>query len=90
MSAILAKTSMIAGALYGYTPQQRKSHTDILKFTAIITPLAMLKSWASGPSNAIHPATTVIAAPLIIGWTFCIGSYVGKFARNALHNDEDS
>ncbi len=90
MSAVLTKTSILAGALYGYTPQQRKSHTDILKFTAIVSPLAMLKSWASGPPNVIHPVTTVIAAPIIIGWTFCIGIYVGKFARNALCNEEDS
>ncbi len=88
MSGILTKTAIVAGALYGYTPDNRKSTSDIVKFTAIISPLAILRTWASTP-NPTPMATLVplVASPMMIGWCFCVGSQVGKFGRNAVNED---
>lgn len=87
-SSILTRISLAAGALYGYTPDNRKSFNDIVKFTAIVTPLEILRMIGSmEPSQSNKAANALILAPLVIGCTVCIGNQVGKFARNALKED---
>jgi hypothetical protein len=91
MSGIFTKTALLAGALYGYTPENRRSKSDMCKLLGALAPIASLASLASQePPISTYRGVGIIGAPIAIGWAFCIGSFVGKIGASALAKQEDS
>lgn len=76
------------GAMYGYTPLNKRSQADAWKFGAIFTPIVYIKMVNDGLDNRVYSpkkvyplVSTLLLAPAFTGWCFCIGTALGRYGR---------
>ena len=78
------------GAMYGYTPLNKRSPADAWKFGAIFTPIVYIKmvnNWCKkvyNPKKVSPLLTSLVFAPMFTGWCFCVGSAMGRYGRERL------
>lgn len=91
---ILTVVPFFYGVLYGFTPVQKQSRENLLKFAALYSPIIALEVMNRGydrlntlPSHLRRPAwrsnplvAGVTLGPMWTGWWLCVGSFVGRAA----------
>lgn len=85
---LLSTAPFAFGIFYGYTPVERRSPSDLLKFIGVSSSLSFLVLFSNDFSpkvgNVVRIGGSLLAAPLITGFITCLGMHVGKAARKAI------